>query len=438
MEYLHLGDWLNYLEAHQPETDIELGLSRVGAVANVLALRKPADLCFLVAGTNGKGSSCVFIESLLMAAGFTVGTTLSPHLTHFNERIRVSGSPVEDGLICQAFNAIEVARRTLGSSASQGVSQARKPPHLTYFEMVILAALYVFKAQSVDACVLEIGLGGRLDAANIIHPDVSIITSIGLDHQEFLGHDRETIGREKAGIMRSDVPCVYGETDMPVSIGASAESLGAILYRMGEDFEYSVKTDSWSFKSNSGVSFDYLPLPLVAPINAATAIEAVSKKVLLNLDHVRGACSKAGLPGRFEQMHDGVLNLVIDVAHNPHAARFLLAQMGECPGRTVCIAGFLTGKDVAGIVKILNTVVDEWIFVDTGSDFVSGRAQTGIESAELANANSDNATHRSVHAMKSVKSALNYCRNVTVLPDRVVIMGSFDVVQQAHEITKPR
>jgi len=425
MKFASLAEWLDYLEQHLGESRIEMGLGRVGAVADTMGLRKPAQKCVLVAGTNGKGSTCVFIEALFLAAGFTVGCTLSPHLHAFNERVRVDGLPASDQLIALAFNAVEQARQ-----------QTRSSPHLSYFEFAFLAALKVFKDQEVDICVLEVGLGGRLDAANLVHPDVSVITSIGIDHEDFLGHEREVIAIEKAGIMRRDIVCVYGEPDMPQSIGRCARESGAKLLRSNVDFTQAQAVRNWSFIHGGEEKFSDLPLPSISVFNASTAIEATLQLIPLTREIIARACTTVDMPGRFEKANYRGLKLLIDVAHNPHAAEFLKQMLsGEPVIRTVCIAGFLAGKDVSGIVRALKGIVDEWVFVDTGYPANMTRAQTGTQSANLAmkQLSSDNPR---VNIQGSVKEALIYYLNATHLPDRVVIMGSFDVVQKTHDLLK--
>ncbi len=427
MKHNSLADWLDYLEKKQPEFKIEMGLERVGSVADTLNLRKPATHCVLVAGTNGKGSTCVFIEALFVAAGYSVGTTLSPHLHAFNERVRLNGSAASDALIFDAFETVEQARL-----------QTRDSPHLTYFEFALLAALCVFNNQGLDVCVLEVGLGGRLDAANIVDPDVSVITSIGIDHEEFLGSDRESIAIEKAGIMRQNVVCVYGEANMPKNIEKCAEKKGAILHQNTVAYSHRViapPNSAWNFDSQTGEAFRDLPLPSISTTNASTAIEATLQLIPLTQEVVAHACTTVSMPGRFEHAIYHGLNLLIDVAHNPHAAEFLLQQMksDEMSKPIVGIAGFLAGKDVGGIVQMMSELVEEWVFVDAGFTGHPGRAQSGAKSAELA-LNQLPASRSSIISMKNVKEALNYYLNATQLPNRVVIMGSFDVVQKTHDI----
>ena len=421
-----LGEWLDYLEQRQPESTVELGLERVGAIADTMNLRKPAQQCVLVAGTNGKGSTCVFIEALFLAGGYSVGCTVSPHLDAFNERVRIDGLPASDLLIVQAFGVVEQARQ-----------QTPNSPHLSYFEFTFLAALEVFRTRNVDVCVLEIGLGGRLDAANLVHPDVSVITSIGIDHEAFLGNDRETIAIEKAGIMRRGITCVYGEVDMPQNIARCAQKTGAKMRRKGIDFSQHQTVDDWSFSNNRKQQFGGLPLPAISVLNAATAVEATLQLIPVTRETVAQACVEVKMPGRFEQAQYRGLNLLIDVAHNPDAAKFLRNQLCSIAAveRTVCIVGFLSGKNVSGIVEVMKETMDEWIFVDTGRPENMARAQSAAKSASLAMQQLVDCKAPS-KCMRTVSQALNYYLNATQLPDRVVIMGSFDVVQKTHELLK--
>jgi dihydrofolate synthase/folylpolyglutamate synthase len=246
-----LDDWLAHAERVHP-VGIDMGLVRVRRVAERLELLPPAPQNIVVAGTNGKGSTSVYLEALLLADGRSVGTTLSPHLSRFNERVRVNGRSVDDATLCDAFATIE---------------DARGETTLTYFEFGVLAALLVFRRARVDATVLEVGLGGRLDAVNIVDGSVSVITSIGIDHVGYLGTDRESIGREKAGILRRRVPCVYGEASIPSSIVVAAQMIEAPMTRYGTDFSAAPTEEGWSFEgvcASARTCFTELARPSVA------------------------------------------------------------------------------------------------------------------------------------------------------------------------------
>jgi dihydrofolate synthase / folylpolyglutamate synthase len=360
----------------------------------------------------------VYLEALLMARGYRVGTTLSPHLSRFNERVRLGGEPVGDDVLCDAFTAIESARDDIT---------------LTYFEFGILAALLVFRQANVDVTVLEVGLGGRLDAVNLVDASVTVITSIGIDHVAYLGPDRESIGAEKAGIMRRGVPCVFGEVAVPMSIVAAAEKLDVPLLRYAAEFCGHGVGDRWQFDGRqraAPVRVSGLSVPRVALRNAATALQAL---LLLDpdapIDTTVAEAASACLPGRFEWFTYRGVPVVVDVAHNPHGATFLAAQLSaaHCDGRTLAVAGFLQDKDAAGIVAALDRVIDEWVFVGTGSS----RGQEGEISARKA----DTLTAKSVG--NDLADVFDELAGRCSRHDRIVVLGSFDLAQRARALLAP-
>lgn len=412
-----LPDWLTHAAQIHP-VGIDLGLHRVREVADRLGVLPPAAQNIVIAGTNGKGSTAVYLEGLLRAGGHAVGTTLSPHLNCFNERVRVNGKPVDDEGLCEAFATIEDARRDIT---------------LTYFEFGILAALLIFKRARVATTVLEVGLGGRLDAVNVVDADLTIITSIGIDHVEYLGSDRETIGAEKAGILRRGVTCVFGEPSVPASIVNAAKVLDAPLLRYGAEFSGRGSKEGWYFEGlhdGVAVTFDGLVMPSVAINNAATALQG-----FLALDGcravpecVRGA-AEVRLPGRFEFFEYRGTQVIVDVAHNPHGAAFLSGQLRSANrgGRTLAIAGFLQDKDAAGIVAALDSAVDEWVFVGTDG-------QRGQDAAATASKVGD-----TLRASVGHGALLDVIDRVTLrlTPlDRLVVLGSFDLAQRARGILR--
>lgn len=409
-----LDDWLLYAERLHP-VGIDLGLDRVREVAGRLGVLAPAPVNVVIAGTNGKGSTSVYLEALLRACGRRVGTTLSPHLSRFNERIRLDGAAVDDEVVCAAFAAIEAARREIT---------------LTYFEFGILAALLVFRDAAVDVTVLEVGLGGRLDAVNVVDGTVTVITSIGIDHVAYLGPDRDSIGAEKAGIMRRGVPCVFGEASVPSTVAAAAAALDAPLLTYGSDFCGRIAGERWQFEGRrraARMTVGDLALPQVALRNAATALQAL---LLLDpgvpiRDAVGGAAG-ARLPGRFEWFRYCGLPVIVDVAHNPHGAAFLAEQLAAAPGgrRTVAIAGFLQDKDAAGIVAALESVVTEWVFVGTDGS----RGQQAHVSAQKA------AARTKVTVGGELNEVFDAVRQRCDGEDRVVVLGSFDVAQRARAL----
>lgn len=340
-----LATWLSYLENLHSKT-IDLGLARVSQVGGNLDVLKPAPFVFTVAGTNGKGTTCRTLETILMAAGYKVGVYSSPHLVRYTERVRVQGAELPESAHTASFAAIEATR---GDTS------------LTYFEYGTLSALWLFKQAALDVVILEVGLGGRLDATNIVDADVSVVTSIALDHTDWLGPDRESIGREKAGVFRAHRPAVVGEPDMPHTIADVAREKGAQLLQRDVDWRYSVEGDSWTFSDAQG-ELRNLPLPNVPQPNAATALAALRASGLkVSEEVIREGIASAILPGRFQtiQLEPRV---ILDVAHNPHAAAYLAGRLKSLPktGRVLAVIGMLHDKDIAGTLACLEDVVDSW------------------------------------------------------------------------------
>src|SRR5687768_12362745 len=360
-----LTDWLEYIERQHPKS-IDMGLDRVREVATRMRLKKPAKRVITVGGTNGKGSTVAFIEAIARAAGWRVGAYTSPHLLAYNERVRIDGLDASDADLVAAFEAVEAARSST---------------LLTYFEYGTLAALWLFERSKLDLAILEVGLGGRLDATNLVDADVAVITTVDVDHQDWLGNDRETIGFEKAGIARAWKPLVLGEDDPPASVLRHAYAIGASAIRAGCDFFFDSAaahgnrfspTDAvlpgagqWTWRE-LGESFD-LPLPrLAAPVqlrNAATAIaalRALDKK--LPVDAIAQGVANAHIPGRLQRFERDGVEVVVDVAHNPQAARGLAAWLAAAPppGRTIAVFAALGDKDIAGVVEALADRIDAW------------------------------------------------------------------------------
>ena len=346
-----LATWLYYLE-HLHSQAIELGLDRVRAVAEKLDLLTPAPRVFTVAGTNGKGTTCATLESVLMAAGYRVGVYSSPHLVRYTERVRIQGEELPESAHCESFAVLEAGRGDIS---------------LTYFEYGTLSALQLFKQAKLDVVILEVGLGGRLDATNIVDASVSVVTSIALDHTDWLGSDRESIGREKAGIFRAGKPAVVGEPDMPQSIADVAQEKQSDLYRRGVNWHFSADAGYWRWVAlDAGKEvniLDALPLPNVPLANAATALAALHYSGL-NVPEaaLRSGLQRAALPGRFQTVSESP-RLILDVAHNPHAAAYLAGRLAEQPrngGKVRAVVGMLKDKDIAGTLACLSPQVDEW------------------------------------------------------------------------------
>lgn len=340
-----LAAWLSYLE-HLHTKTIDLGLERVGEVAARLNVQKPAPFVFTVAGTNGKGTTCRTLEAMLTAAGYKVGVYSSPHLVRYTERVRVQGAELAESAHTASFAAIE---------------QARGDISLSYFEYGTLSALWLFKQAGLDVVILEVGLGGRLDATNLVDPDVAVITSIALDHTDWLGPDRESIGREKAGIFRAGRPAIVGEPDMPTTIADVAREKGAPLLQRDVAWQYGIADDRWWFSDGAG-RLDNLPLPQVPQPNAATALAALRASGLtVSEQAIREGIASAILPGRFQTIQTSP-RVILDVAHNPHAAAYLAGRLKSEPlnGRVLAVIGMLHDKDIAGTLACLEGVVDSW------------------------------------------------------------------------------
>ena len=363
---LPLPDWLRRLETLSPN-EIELGLERVAEVLDRMALARPARVIH-VGGTNGKGSSVEMLRALLSPEG-RVGTYTSPHVLRYNERIAIDGVQATDEAIVAAFERVEAARGAV---------------ILTYFEFGTLAALAVFEAAGVDIAVLEVGLGGRLDAVNAVEPDASLITNVALDHCEWLGYDLESIAFEKAGIMRAGRPVVFADAAMPGSIAAQADKLGARLIRAGRDYHWTPRDDGhWSWRGQR-VELDGLVAPaLRGPVQLQNAAGALALVKALGLDgclmpaSVNAALAGLRLPGRMQAVQREQ-EWLFDVAHNPAAAAALAASLRQARIRPpVAIIGVLDDKDVEGIVAPLVPLVGHWIAL-------SATSLRAIDAAELA------------------------------------------------------
>ncbi|MBD2809574.1 bifunctional tetrahydrofolate synthase/dihydrofolate synthase [Xenorhabdus sp. Vera] len=349
-----LMTWLSYLGNLHTKA-IDMGLERVGKLGKQLGLLNPAPKVITVSGTNGKGTTCHTLESIFLAAGLKVGVYSSPHLVRYTERVRIQGREPAGQDFCRVFAEIEARRGDIS---------------LTYFEYGTLAALQLFKEADLDVVILEVGLGGRLDATNIVDADIAAITSIALDHTDWLGADREHIGREKAGIFRRGRFAVVGEPDMPHAITEVADELGAKLFRRGVDWQFSHEINSWNWLTNDQ-QFNELPLPNLPLANASTAMGVIhcllqeDDKVSRAIDEkaIHAGLKNAQLPGRFQIIRENPL-VILDVAHNPHAAGYLvqkLAELPRSPNRKIRgVVGMLSDKDIAGTLACLSQQIDEW------------------------------------------------------------------------------
>ncbi len=407
-----LDAWLDYISGQHWQS-MDLGLDRMRTLVARLDLQVPASRVLTVAGTNGKGTSCLMAEKLLLAHGRTVGTTLSPHVHRFNERIRVHGAELDDEAIVAALAAVDAAR-------------GETP--LTYFEFGALAALWCFKQHGVEVAILEIGLGGTLDAFNVIDADVAVITSIGLDHQQFLGDDTETIGAAKAGILRAGQQVVLGPA-MPSSVLAACSDLGLQPRQCGSEFHASRGCDdstTWTYADEhervTGLAVTAgAPQNLAVAYNAARAVDATVDAAAL-----RQACELTNLPGRLERRTFEVRHLLLDVAHNPAGIDFLLRELDArelAPALVVC--GMLHDKDHAGV---LESLVDRFAapLLLTGT-----RGERAMTAAALAEAVPARVRARVVGAVEATADLPAALLAHSAPGDLVLVVGSFDVVAQA-------
>ncbi|MFY2764112.1 bifunctional tetrahydrofolate synthase/dihydrofolate synthase [Arenimonas sp. MALMAid1274] len=407
-----LSQWLEYQQAVHPKS-IDMGLERVGEVARRLGVGRAGRHVVTVAGTNGKGSTVAFLEAIARAAGLRVGAYTSPHLLRYNERVRVDGVDADDATLVAAFERIEAARGEVP---------------LTYFEFGTLAALLVFEASGLDLAVLEVGLGGRLDATNLVDPDVAVITTVDLDHQDYLGHDRETIGAEKAGILRAGKPCVLAEKDPPSSVLRRAYALGAFAIRGHSDYLVEARPGGWRWRE-PGYRID-LPDPgLQAPAqrdNAAAAIAALRALDLPIPDAaIRRGVAGARAPGRL-QIQTGPPQRVLDVAHNPQGARQLAQWLAANPRPTVAVFSALADKDLAGIVTPVQPHVRAWHLGP-----ITDAGPRGLDVGTLAARLREAVPDAVLHAHASLAQALSAATEAAGTEGRVLVFGSFHTVAEA-------
>jgi dihydrofolate synthase / folylpolyglutamate synthase len=407
-----LAAWLAWQERLHP-VEIDLGLERVRVVLRALGLERPPFRVITVGGTNGKGSCVATLEALALEAGLVTGAYTSPHLVRYNERVRVNGAAASDAVLVDAFEAVEAAR---GATS------------LSYFEFGTAAAVEIFRRHGVELAILEVGLGGRLDAVNALEPEVAIVTSVGLDHVEWLGPDRESIGREKGGIFRRGRPAVIGDRDPPASLLAAA---GDDALRIGRDFDWREEGDGWRWQAGA-LAFGQLPRgPLAAPAlldNAACAIAAFHACALLGVD--------AGLPARaLARMHlvgrlqriPGEVEWWLDVAHNPDGAAVLAKALAAapCAGRTLVVIGMMGDKDVERVATALAPRADRWIAVTLPPP-------RGLDGAALA-ARLAAEVRGPIATAATVAAGCAQARREARPGDRIVVCGSFHAVGPALE-----
>lgn len=408
-------DWQETLHP----SEIELGLERVEKVWQQLNPERLISIVITIAGTNGKGSSAAITESIMLAAGYTVGCYTSPHLLKYNERIRVSGRPVSDQAICDAFNRVD---------------QARENTSLTYFEFGTLAALDIFAGEQLDVVILEVGLGGRLDAVNIIDPDVALITTIDIDHTDWLGSTRDEIALEKAGIMRSGRPTVFGGSNPPKALLKRASELGVELYIAGEDFSYSRTEESWSWEGRQ-TQYKHLPEPaamgefILQNCSAVfMALELLQKRIVISDRYIENGILGLTIPGRF-QVIDGDITVVLDVAHNPEAAAELAANLTKLPrkGKNLAVFSALADKDIVHIVEPLVALIDQWHIgeLEANRTATLGQLHNSLITAGVDASN--------IHNHESLSQAQTKAMADAATHDKLTIFGSFFTVAEAMQ-----
>ena len=434
-----LDDWLAYISAQHPST-IALGLDRVREVLGRMALGPvipaasvipasvipvdsviPAEAgihcCVItVGGTNGKGSTCAMLETILLEAGYRVGTYTSPHILRYNERVRLQGEDADDETLVRSFERVEAAR---GATP------------LTYFEFGTLAAFAVFAEAGVEAMVLEVGLGGRLDAVNVVDADCSIVVSVDIDHVELLGGDRESIGFEKAGIFRAGRPAIFGAANPPARLVEHARSIGADLQVLGRDFRVETHPGQWDFIGRRGAKHA-LPVPALRGRwqldNAAAAMAALDElagRLPVSLGEVKRGLANVRLPGRLQSL-PGRPQVVLDVAHNPHAARALADALGDMGffENTYAVFAMLADKDIGGVVDAVKSRIDAWYVAASESE----RAAPATRVAEILG---EHGVRSPVRTFANVEAALAAARGDAGSNDRIVVFGSFTTVAEA-------
>jgi dihydrofolate synthase/folylpolyglutamate synthase len=433
-----LDDWLAYISAQHPST-IALGLDRVREVLGRMALegdrfhpssskngegdrfhpsssKNLSPIVLTVGGTNGKGSTCAMLERILLEAGYRVGCYTSPHILRYNERVRLQGEDADDETLAASFERVEAAR---GATP------------LTYFEFGTLAALDVFVRAKVEAMVLEVGLGGRLDAVNVVDADCAIVASVDIDHVDWLGGDRESIGFEKAGIFRPGRPAIFGDLGPPARLVEHARAIGADLQVLGRDFRVEAGERQWDFVGRRGAKHA-LPIPALRGRwqlrNAAAAIAALDElgeRIPVSVGEIKRGLALVRLAGRLQTL-PGRPPIVLDVAHNPHAARSLADALGEMGfyENTHAVFAMLGDKDIAGVVEAVRHRIDRW--------FVSAaQADRAAPAARVAQILAEHGAGQATRTFATVDAALAAARREAGPNDRIIVFGSFHTVAEA-------
>lgn len=431
--YASLDAWLTHLESAHP-VGIDMGLARIGKVKEALGLAFTCPV-ITVGGTNGKGSTCAILESILLRAGYKVGCHTSPHLLEFNERARINGENAADAVLLAHFEAVEAARTSLA-----------EPVSLTYFEFTTLAILHCFAASGLDAVILEVGLGGRLDAVNIVDADCAIVTSIDLDHVDYLGDTREKIAFEKAGIFRAGRPAICADPAPPQTLVNHAAAIGTDLWLFGRDFRYEGQAGSerqqWSYVGptmrRSALAYPALrgANQLINTSAALAALEALRDRLPVSAQDVRLGLANVELPGRF-QVLPGRPAVVLDVAHNPHAAAALAQNLGSMGffRYTYAVFGAMRDKDIAGVVKHLKGEIDHWCVTDLPTPRA---ASAEALEAELRDVGVVDGPDTSVKRFATPAQAFEDAVSRATDDDRILVFGSFFTVGGVMAYRKSR
>ncbi|MFN7087152.1 MAG: bifunctional tetrahydrofolate synthase/dihydrofolate synthase [Burkholderiales bacterium] len=416
-----LAEWLEHIERVHPRT-IEMGLERMLEVKQALGLQ-PVFPVITVGGTNGKGSACAMLEAMLRHAGYKTGCYTSPHLLRYNERVRIAGREADDAALCRAFSAVEAARGTT---------------LLTYFEFGTLAAMWLFAEAGIEVAVLEVGLGGRLDAVNAFDADCALVMSVALDHMDYLGNTREAIGYEKAGIFRGGRPAVCADADPPQALLRHARQIGARLLTLGRDFDYTAEKTQWRYRGLHGVK-NGLPHPalrgayqLANASACVAALETLRERLPVTVDDIRAGLLGAEVAGRF-QVLAGRPTVIFDVAHNPHAAAALAANLSVMGGggRTLAVFAMLKDKDIAGVIAAVKAHVDHWLIaaIDDARGADTALLRQQLAAAEVA---------APLTACVSIAAAFVQAWDMATDDDKILVFGSFHTVAAAMQVRQAR
>lgn len=415
IQSMSLDDWLHYFEQLHPKA-IDLNLDRVEKVRDRLEL-SPKFPLITVAGTNGKGSVCAMLESILHCAAYRVGCYTSPHLLHYNERIKINQQTVADDVLCKAFIEIELARQSAQVT-------------LTYFEFGTLAAMLIFMRAQVDVAILEVGLGGRLDAVNIFDTNCAVLTSIDLDHTDYLGNTREAIGFEKIGVFRANKPAICAERHLPINLLLKMEATNAQLFYIDQDFGYALDNLQWRYTGITGHRHN-LSLPalrgnyqLKNASAALAALESLEEALPISMNAIRRGLTEATLPGRFQLIATRP-TIVLDVAHNPAAAQELSTNLAAIPvkGCTYAVVGMLKDKDMVGTLRAVQDQVDYWLL----AGLEVGRGATQNELLQALQVAGINELGR-INTFQDIWNAYIYARKHANSSDRICVFGSFYTV----------